>query len=219
MPAFTAHVTVQEFFTYATQHSNAWCLGQPFSEPPHSDLRTNPCQPNSAVLHWHTIRMTHRKTPSAGRKEMRVNNVVTKMKAGEMAYGCGFSFSSPTLVELAGRAGFDFVSYDSEHGPFTIDMLDDLCRFADMAGMTPMARVPDIEHPTILRFLDRGIMGITGPPHRQWRQGATTRRRLPLCAAWSSQLRLRARRVLQRLPIRPRLHGAHQRQHPRHRAA
>ena len=80
-----------------------------------------------------------------------------------MAYGCGFSFSSPTLIELAGRAGFDFVSYDSEHGPFTIDMLDDLCRFADMAGMTPMARVPDIEHPTILRFLDRGIMGITGP--------------------------------------------------------
>ena len=94
---------------------------------------------------------------------MRVNNVVTKMKAGEMAYGCGFSFSSPTLIELAGRAGFDFVSFDSEHGPFTIDLLDDLCRFADMAGMTSMARVPDIEHPTILRFLDRGIMGITGP--------------------------------------------------------
>ena len=94
---------------------------------------------------------------------MRVNNVVTKMKAGEMAYGCGFSFASPTLIEIAGRAGFDFVSFDSEHGPFTVDMLDDLCRFADMAGMTPMARVPDIEHPTILRFLDRGIMGITGP--------------------------------------------------------
>ena len=32
-----------------------------------------------------------------------------------------------------------------------------------MAGLTPMARVPDIEHPTILRFLDRGILGITGP--------------------------------------------------------
>ena len=26
-----------------------------------------------------------------------------------------------------------------------------------------MARVPDIEHPTLLRFLDRGIMGVTGP--------------------------------------------------------
>ena len=94
---------------------------------------------------------------------MRVNNVVAKMKAGQKAYGCGFSFASPTLIELAGRAGFDFVSFDSEHGPFTIDMLDDLCRFADMAGLTPMARVPDIESATILRFLDRGVMGITGP--------------------------------------------------------
>lgn len=94
---------------------------------------------------------------------MRVNNVIAKMKVGRKAYGCGFSFASPTLIELAGRAGFDFVSFDSEHGPFTIDMLDDLCRFADMAGLTPMARVPNIESATILRFLDRGIMGITGP--------------------------------------------------------
>ena len=96
-------------------------------------------------------------------RTMRTNNVITKMNEGQMAYGCGFSFASSALIELAGRAGFDFVSFDSEHGPFTIDMLDDLCRFADMAGLTPMARVPDIEPPTILRFLDRGIMGITGP--------------------------------------------------------
>ncbi len=94
---------------------------------------------------------------------MRVNNVVTKMGRGEMAYGLNLSFPSTTLIELGGRAGFDFVTFDSEHGPFTVDMLDDLCRVADMAGLTPMARVPDIEHPTILRFLDRGIMGITGP--------------------------------------------------------
>ena len=96
-------------------------------------------------------------------KQMRVNNVVVKMSQGQTAYGLNLSFPSTTLIELGGRAGFDFVTFDSEHGPFTIDMLDDLCRIADMAGLTPMARVPDIEHPTILRFLDRGIMGITGP--------------------------------------------------------
>lgn len=94
---------------------------------------------------------------------MRVNNVVTRMKAGEKAYGVNMSFPSSALIELAGRAGFDFVTFDSEHGTFTIDMLDDLCRFADMAGLTPMARVPNIEDSTILRFLDRGIMGVTGP--------------------------------------------------------
>ena len=94
---------------------------------------------------------------------MRTNNVITRINAGEMAYGCNLSFPSSTLIELAGRVGFDFVTFDSEHGPFTPDLLDDLCRFADMAGLTPMARVPNIESSTILRFLDRGIMGITGP--------------------------------------------------------
>ena len=94
---------------------------------------------------------------------MRVNSVVTRMAQGQMAYGLNLTFPSTTLIELGGQAGFDFVTFDSEHGPFTIDLMDDLCRIADMAGLTPMARVPDIEHPTILRFLDRGIMGITGP--------------------------------------------------------
>ena len=94
---------------------------------------------------------------------LRTNNVTTKMANGEKAHGLNLSFPSTALIELGGQAGFDFVTFDSEHGPFTVDMLDDLCRVADMAGLTPMARVPDIEHPTILRFLDRGIMGITGP--------------------------------------------------------
>ena len=94
---------------------------------------------------------------------MRTNNAVAKMQAGEKAYGCGLSFPSTALVELIGMAGFDHVSFDSEHGPFTSDTIDDLCRVADMAGLTPMARVPNIDPSTILRFLDRGIMGITGP--------------------------------------------------------
>ena len=69
----------------------------------------------------------------------RVNNVVEKMNKGEKAYGMNMIFPSTTIVELSGRAGFDFVTFDSEHGPFTIDILDDLCRVADMAGLTPLA--------------------------------------------------------------------------------
>lgn len=94
---------------------------------------------------------------------MRTNNVITKMKAEHVAYGCNLSFPSSTVIELMGRVGFDFVSFDGEHGPFTPEVLDDLCRIADMAQLTPIARVPNIESSTILRFLDRGIMGIMGP--------------------------------------------------------
>ena len=94
---------------------------------------------------------------------MRTNNAVTKIEAGGIAYGFTLTFPSSAVVELMGMAGFDFVHFDSEHGPFTPESLDDLCRVAEMSGLTPMARVPNIEPSTILRFLDRGIMGITGP--------------------------------------------------------
>ena len=94
---------------------------------------------------------------------MRTNNIITKMKAGTPALGGTMSFPSATIVELLGVAGLDYVQFDSEHGGFTVDLLDDLCRAADLAGLTPIARVPNIEQSTILRFLDRGIMGIMGP--------------------------------------------------------
>ncbi len=94
---------------------------------------------------------------------MRSNRVVENAAAGRMSYGFNITFPSASVMEIMALAGFEFVSFDSEHGPFTPDTLDDLCRVADGLGLTPMARVPDIEDSTILRFLDRGIMGILGP--------------------------------------------------------
>ncbi len=94
---------------------------------------------------------------------MRTNNVIARMSKGEVARGCILTFPSSTIVELIGMAGFDFVQFDGEHGPFTPESLDDLCRVADMSGLTPIARVPNIDASTILRFLDRGVMGIMGP--------------------------------------------------------
>jgi 2-keto-3-deoxy-L-rhamnonate aldolase RhmA len=55
------------------------------------------------------------------------------------------------------------VAVDGEHGPFGLEQLEDLCRTAERYNLTPIARVPDIGSSTILRFLDRGIMGVVGP--------------------------------------------------------
>lgn len=94
---------------------------------------------------------------------MRKNNILAKMRAGEPAFGLSFSFASADLIELAAAAGYDYVFLDGEHGPFSVETIETLCRAADAAGLTPIARVPDTSLPTILRFLDRGVMGIMGP--------------------------------------------------------
>ncbi len=95
--------------------------------------------------------------------DLRANAILAKMRAGEKAYGCSLNFPSAAAIEILGAAGLDYVWLDSEHGPFTPESIEEMCRTAELAGLTPIARVPDISAPTILRFLDRGVMGIIGP--------------------------------------------------------
>ena len=85
------------------------------------------------------------------------------MRAGRKAYGYNLSFPSPWVIDILGKLDFDFVFIDGEHGPFGLDQLEDLCRTAERYNLTTIARVPDIGSSTILRYLDRGIMGILGP--------------------------------------------------------
>lgn len=94
---------------------------------------------------------------------MRTNNAVTKLNAGQVPAGFTLRFPSATIVEMMGSLDFDFAMFDSEHGPFTTQDIEEMCRACDAVGLTPMARVPNIFPSTILRFLDRGIMGIMGP--------------------------------------------------------
>ncbi len=85
------------------------------------------------------------------------------MRAGRKAYGYNLSFPSPWVIDILGKLDFDFVFIDGELGPFGLDQLEDLCRTAERHNLTAIARVPDIGSSTILRYLDRGIMGILGP--------------------------------------------------------
>ena len=94
---------------------------------------------------------------------MQPNRVKSALRAGRKAYGYNLSFPSPWVIDILGKCDFDFVFIDGEHGPFGLDQLEDLCRTAERHGVTPVAMVPDIGASTILRYLDRGIMGVVGP--------------------------------------------------------
>lgn len=94
---------------------------------------------------------------------MRTNRVKAKVRAGEKAFGCWFHFPSLQVVEMMGLLGFDYIFIDGEHGAFTLTHIEEMCMVADRMGMTTLARVPNIHPSTVLRFLDRGVMGILGP--------------------------------------------------------
>ena len=93
----------------------------------------------------------------------RVNRVKQAIRDGRVATGFSLCFPSTHVVEILGRLDFDFVWLDGEHGPFGLGEIEEHCRAAELNGITPIARVPNIESSTVLQYLDRGIQGILGP--------------------------------------------------------
>ena len=91
------------------------------------------------------------------------NRVKAALREGRVARGFSLTYPSPHVIEIIGPLGFDYVWLDGEHGSFSLDQLEEHCRAAECVGITPIARVPNIESSTVLQFLDRGIQGIMGP--------------------------------------------------------
>ncbi len=91
------------------------------------------------------------------------NKILGAMKEGRKAHGFRLTVPSAEIVEILGILKFDYVLIDDEHGVFGNHDLDNVCRAADLVGVTPIARVPDIGASTIQRRIDRGIRGIVAP--------------------------------------------------------
>src|SRR4029077_9831299 len=94
---------------------------------------------------------------------MRTNTTKAKLAAGKVVFGAIISRYAPDLVELFGAIGYDFVMIDCEHGPMDLNQVEHMVRAAEVFGITPIARVPDHDPATILRFLDRGVQGVIVP--------------------------------------------------------
>ena len=91
------------------------------------------------------------------------NQILQRMARGEKALGMTLKETSGLLVELAGRCGLDFVSFDGQHDTVSPAEIGEMCRIADAYGMTVSMRIPDGAESTILSYLDRGVRVITIP--------------------------------------------------------
>ena len=94
---------------------------------------------------------------------MRTSKIRAAIENKSKVYGIAFTFSAPSMAEMAGYAGFDVLHLDMEHGVFDWNDVEDMCRAGELHGMTCTARIPNTETDTILRAFDRGLMGILCP--------------------------------------------------------
>jgi 4-hydroxy-2-oxoheptanedioate aldolase len=94
---------------------------------------------------------------------IRDNKTKGKLRKGEIVFGIFIPFAAPDLIELCGLAGFDYAIIDAEHGPLDVSACAGLVRAAEVAGVTPLVRIPTSEPSVILRLLDMGVQGIMVP--------------------------------------------------------
>lgn len=91
------------------------------------------------------------------------NKVKQKLQAGKTVFGFVCRTLSPTVVELIGLSGFDFVWIDMEHTSADFSTVETLCRAADASNIESLVRVPDKNPASILRALEVGAAIVNVP--------------------------------------------------------
>lgn len=71
--------------------------------------------------------------------------------------------NDPAFVEIMGHAKFDFVILDLEHGPNSVQSLQNVIRGAEIANILPIVRVKENDSSIIGEVLDIGAAGIQVP--------------------------------------------------------
>lgn len=97
-------------------------------------------------------------------KDSVVNRVTDKLTNGEIPLGVILSWiRMPSIMEVIGAAGYDFVVIDMQHSAFSLETVSDMCRFAALAGLVPIVRPPSHQGWEVDRILDQGARGLMYP--------------------------------------------------------
>lgn len=73
---------------------------------------------------------------------MRPNKFRELLRAGKPTLGTRVMSPWPTVIEVLGQAQqYDYVEFLAEYSPFDLHDLDNLCRAAELAGVTPIIKV------------------------------------------------------------------------------
>jgi 2-keto-3-deoxy-L-rhamnonate aldolase RhmA len=93
-----------------------------------------------------------------------INRLLKMIDANVVPLGMQCFTGHHALIEVLGLTGFDFVMLDSEHCATNPRAIEDAVRTAQLAGLVPIVRIPEISDDTaIRRSLEAGAEGLIVP--------------------------------------------------------
>jgi len=85
------------------------------------------------------------------------------IKRGDVALGMTVTIGHPLVTDILGGLGFDFINFDLQHSPLSIESILSMMQAMSFSETTPIIRVPWNEFAIINSALDIGAHGIIIP--------------------------------------------------------
>jgi 4-hydroxy-2-oxoheptanedioate aldolase len=95
---------------------------------------------------------------SGARERFRANE-----ERAQLSNGLFIASIDPAVTEIVGGAGFDFVIIDTEHSPMGPPEVLAHVRSAELVGVVPLVRIPELSRPMIQKMIDIGAEGVVVP--------------------------------------------------------
>ena len=89
-----------------------------------------------------------------------VNRLKAKLKNGERVFGTWSMLGSPSVMNVIGNSGLDFIIIDKEHGPVSFETAELQIYSAETSGCTPIIRLGQVSEQDILNALEIGVQSI-----------------------------------------------------------
>jgi 2-keto-3-deoxy-L-rhamnonate aldolase RhmA len=86
-----------------------------------------------------------------------------KLRAGEVCVGAQLALTDPAVVEIFGRAGYDWLVVDTEHAPHTVLSVRNMLQAGVHSPSIVIARPVKLDSDIIRQYLDVGSPGLLCP--------------------------------------------------------
>jgi 2-dehydro-3-deoxyglucarate aldolase len=92
-----------------------------------------------------------------------IQSIRIKMQNGKASVGTWIQIPNPSLAEILGHAGYDWIAVDLEHGSISIHQLPDIFRAIELGGTLPIVRLAQGNVKDCKQALDAGAGGVIVP--------------------------------------------------------
>lgn len=96
-------------------------------------------------------------------KRAAIESLRARLREGGTSVGSWIQIPHPSIAEILGQDGYDWIAFDLEHGSFGVNELPDLCRAVELGGTLPLVRLAQGHTKDCKQALDAGAAGVIVP--------------------------------------------------------